>query len=189
MDNPLSVAVPGSHALIPMQVAAAGAHATRRFIEFFSANLRNRNTRQAYAQAFSAFFRWCEQRGLAELGRLEPVHVAAYVEQLGKTHAAPSVKQHLAAVRMLFDWLVVGQVVRSNPASRVPSWLGRSSPAFPRLLPSSAPAQRTLWDGIGMSEWEMPREREWLCPLRCGIETRALRTSSRSSPSAGAGYP
>ena len=66
-----------------------------------------------------SFFRWCEQRGLRELGRLEPVHVAAYVEHLGKTHAAPSVKQHLAAVRMLFDWLVVGQVVRSNPASVV----------------------------------------------------------------------
>ena len=59
------------------------------------------------------------QRGLRELGRLEPVHVAAYVEHLGQTHAAPSVKQHLAAVRMLFDWLVVGQVVRSNPASVV----------------------------------------------------------------------
>jgi integrase/recombinase XerD len=47
------------------------------------------------------------------------VHVAAYVEQLGKTHSAPSVKQHLAAVRMLFDWLVVGQVVAGNPASVV----------------------------------------------------------------------
>ena len=47
------------------------------------------------------------------------MHVAAYVEQLGASHAAPSVKQHLAAVRMLFDWLVVGQVVRSNPASVV----------------------------------------------------------------------
>src|SRR4051794_33611893 len=57
--------------------------------------------------------------GLHELGSLEPVHVAAYVEQLGKTHSAPSVKQHLAAIRMLFDWLVVGQVVRSNPASVV----------------------------------------------------------------------
>ena len=119
MDNPLSVAVPGTHALIPAQVAAAGPDARRRFLEFFTANIRNRNTRAAYAQAVAAFFRWCEVRGLAELGRLEPVHVAAYVEHLGKTHAAPSVKQHLAAVRMLFDWLVVGQVVRSNPASVV----------------------------------------------------------------------
>jgi site-specific recombinase XerD len=117
MDNQL--ALPQTGALIPTQVAAAGADATRRFVEFFTANIRNRNTRAAYARAVAQFFRWCEARGLSELGRLEPVHVAAYVEQLGTSHAAPSVKQHLAAVRMLFDWLVVGQVVRSNPASVV----------------------------------------------------------------------
>jgi site-specific recombinase XerD len=33
--------------------------------------------------------------------------------------AAPSVKHQLAAIRMLFDWLVVGQVVPINPASAV----------------------------------------------------------------------
>jgi hypothetical protein len=69
--------VPPTHALIPAQVAAAGADARRRFVEFFTANLRNRNTRAAYAQAVAQFFRWCEVRGLGELGRLEPVHVAA----------------------------------------------------------------------------------------------------------------
>jgi hypothetical protein len=37
-----------------------------------------------------------------------PTHVGAYVEQLQRTHAAPSIKQHLAAVRTLFDWLVMG---------------------------------------------------------------------------------
>ena len=117
MENQL--VVPHTHALIPAQVAAAGADARKRFVEFFTANIRNRNTRQAYALAVSNFFRWCERRGLIELRSLEPVHVAAYVEQLGTSHAAPSVKQHLAAVRMLFDWLVVGQVVKSNPASVV----------------------------------------------------------------------
>jgi site-specific recombinase XerD len=119
MDNPLIVVVPVTHALIPAQIATAGEHAARRFVEFFTANIRNRNTRQAYARAVAGFFQWCEARGLRELGLLEPVHVAAYVEQLGTSHAAPSVKQHLAAVRMLFDWLVVGQIVRSNPASVV----------------------------------------------------------------------
>ena len=112
MDNQLLV--PETNDLIPLQVAAAGQTAARRFIEFFTANIRNRNTRQAYARAVSDFFRWCEGRGLRDLNRLEPVHVAAYVEQLGTSHAAPSVKQHLAAVRMLFDWLVVGQVVKSK---------------------------------------------------------------------------
>ena len=47
------------------------------------------------------------------------MHVAGYIEELGTSHAAPSVKQSLAAIRMLFDWLVVGQVVPGNPASVV----------------------------------------------------------------------
>jgi site-specific recombinase XerC len=47
------------------------------------------------------------------------VHVAAYIEILWQRLAAPSVKQHLAAIRMLFDWLVVGQVIAINPASSV----------------------------------------------------------------------
>jgi site-specific recombinase XerD len=109
----------GGGAPIPGQVRAAGESARKRFIEFFTANIRNRNTRAAYLRAVSDFFAWCEESGLRELAALQPVHVAAYVEQLGKTHSAPSVKQHLAAVRMLFDWLVVGQVVASNPASVV----------------------------------------------------------------------
>jgi site-specific recombinase XerC len=33
--------------------------------------------------------------------------------------AKPTVKQHLAAIRMLFDWLVVGQVLAINPAHAV----------------------------------------------------------------------
>ena len=45
--------------------------------------------------------------------------VAAYIEQLGESHDKPTVKQHLAAIRMLFDWLVIGQVVPMNPAASV----------------------------------------------------------------------
>jgi site-specific recombinase XerC len=45
--------------------------------------------------------------------------VAAYVEALGKDFEKPTVKQHLAAIRMLFDWLVTGQVVATNPAHSV----------------------------------------------------------------------
>ena len=40
------------------------------------------------------------------------MHVAAYIRELGKGFEKPTVKQHLAAIRMLFDWLVVGQVDR-----------------------------------------------------------------------------
>ncbi len=112
--------IPGTAgALIPLQIVNAGGNARKRFIEFFTANIRNANTRASYARAVADFFRWSERLGLTELSRIEPVHVAAYVEQLGGTHSAPSVKQHLAAVRMLFDWLVVGQVMKGNPASVV----------------------------------------------------------------------
>jgi site-specific recombinase XerD len=117
MGNELIIS--GSDTLVPVQVATAGEEAAARFIEFFTANIRNRNTRSAYARAVSDFFRWCEGIGLHRLDAVQPVHVAGYVEQLGRIRSAPSVKQHLAAVRMLFDWLVVGQVVRSNPASVV----------------------------------------------------------------------
>jgi integrase/recombinase XerD len=49
-------------------------------------------------------------KGLEPLSGLTPMHVAAYVEQLGHTHSRPTVKQHLAAIRMLFDWLVTGHI-------------------------------------------------------------------------------
>ncbi len=78
--------------------------------------IRNPNTRAAYARACSQFLAWCE--GLT-LPAIQPVHVAAWVEGLGQQLAAPTVKQQLAAVRMLFDWLVVGQIVPTNPAAHV----------------------------------------------------------------------
>lgn len=109
---------PGATFALPAIVANAGERAGRRFVEFFAANIRNTNTRTAYARAVSDFFAWLEARGVT-LERVEPVIVAAYVEQLGKTKSAPTVKQNLAAVRMLFDWLVVGQVLPMNPASSV----------------------------------------------------------------------
>ena len=55
------------------------------------------------------------------MDRLQPVVVASYIETLQREFSAPSVKQHLAAIRMLFDWLVVGQVLPMNPAASVRS--------------------------------------------------------------------
>lgn len=103
---------------VPAIVADQGERAATRFVEFFTANIRNRNTRRAYGNAVTDFFAWCERFRL-ELTSIQPVHVAAYVEQLGQEKAPPTVKQHLAAIRMLFDWMVIGQVVPSNPASSV----------------------------------------------------------------------
>jgi site-specific recombinase XerD len=104
---------------LPVLIVVAGQGATMRFVEFFTVNIRNRNTRVAYAHAANAFLRWCSGRGIDALGDVQPVHVAAYIEQLRREMAPPSVKQHLAGIRTLFDWLVTGQVVPSNPAHAV----------------------------------------------------------------------
>jgi site-specific recombinase XerD len=104
--------------LIPALIAAAGEDAAWRYVDFFTANIRNPNTRRAYARACIRFFAWCEERGLV-LDGIRSFDVATYIETLQLTHAAPSVKQQLAAVRMLFDWLITGQVVPFNPAAAV----------------------------------------------------------------------
>jgi len=103
---------------LPAFVAAAGARAKKRFVEFFTAQIRNANTRVAYYHAVTQFLAWIQPLGL-ELGAVEPVHVATYIEQLGHRRSAPTVKQHLAALRHLFDYLVVGQIVPVNPAAAV----------------------------------------------------------------------
>lgn len=93
--------------------------AKRRFIEFFTANIRNPNTRKAYARAASEFAAWCESVGVGRLHDIQAVHVAAYIEGLQGRLSAPSIKLQLAAIRVLFDWLVVGQIIPANPASSV----------------------------------------------------------------------
>ena len=90
--------------------------ATARFLEFFAGRIANARTRAAYGRAVGQFLGWCEARGL-QLRDVSPLHVAAYI----RTHpgSVPTVKQHLAAIRMLGDWLVVNQVLPVNPAAAV----------------------------------------------------------------------
>ena len=104
--------------VLPAIIAGEGHRASKRFLEFFTANIRNPNTRLSYMRAISPFLAWCDERGL-ELRQVEPMAVAAYIEQLTKERAPQTVKQHLAAIRMLFDWLVTGQIVPFNPAASV----------------------------------------------------------------------
>src|SRR5580700_8384975 len=103
------------HALL----TTSGNRAQERFIEFFTADIRNRNTRRAYAQAVSEFLSWCEDRRVSSITAVQPVHVAGYIEELTRARSAPTAKQRLSAIRHLFDWLVVGQVMPANPASSV----------------------------------------------------------------------
>jgi site-specific recombinase XerD len=104
-----------AHALI----AAVGERASYRFFEFFTANIRNPHTRRAYARAAVEFFDWLEARGVTHVTAVESVHVAAYIEQLQKARSAPTAKLRLAALRHLFDWLVIGQIMPVNPAAAV----------------------------------------------------------------------
>jgi integrase/recombinase XerD len=103
---------------LPASVRARGERASRRFIQFFTANIRNRNTRMAYARAVKQFFDWCDERRL-DLHQIEAITVAAYVEQLGSEASKPTVKQHLAAIRQLFDYLTTGGILEVNPAASV----------------------------------------------------------------------
>jgi integrase/recombinase XerD len=103
----------------PPALFLADPKSSERFWEFFAANIRNKNTRRAYYKAACNFSNWCEGRGLFNLTKIKPIHVAAYVEELQRTHSKPTVKQHLAALRMLFDWLVVGHAMEVNPAHSV----------------------------------------------------------------------
>ena len=90
-----------------------------RVFEFFTAQINNDNTRKAYLNATRRFALWCAQRGIGELADVKPFHVAAFVKALQGELAPPSVKQHLAALRMLFDWLVTGHIIEVNPAHAV----------------------------------------------------------------------
>jgi hypothetical protein len=53
---------------LPAIIRTQGERASRRFIEFFTATIRNRNTRMAYARAVKRFFDWCDEHHL-EVGR------------------------------------------------------------------------------------------------------------------------
>ena len=135
---------PGAAAVaLPAVIVDAGPAAVERFLEFFAAAIANDRTRAAYGRAVGRFLGWCGARGLG-LRAIAPLHVAAYI----RTHpgSVPTVKQHLAAIRALCDWLVVHQVLPVNPAAAVrgPKHVVTKG-ATPVLTPAEA---RALLDRI-----------------------------------------
>lgn len=103
----------------PVRLFAPTPRASRRFVEFFTAQINNDNTRSAYLNATRRFSVWCEQRGIQSLEEVQPSHVAVFVKDMEKEFTAPTIKQNLAALRALFDWLVTGQIIEVNPAHAV----------------------------------------------------------------------
>ena len=134
---------------LPRIITAAGDRAEIRFLEFFAANIRNPHTRRAYSRAAGEFLTWCSNAGVPSIVTVQPLHVATWIESQARNLAAPTVKQQLAAIRRLFDWLVTGQVVPVNPASSVrgPSHIVKAGKT-PVLDPAEA---RTLLDSIDVT--------------------------------------
>ncbi len=135
---------------VPTLIAASGDRAAYRFLEFFTAQIRNPNTRRAYTRAVGDFLAWLEAAGIGSIADVASIHVAAYVEDLCRRQSAPSTKQSLAAIRQLFDWLATGGVLPFNPATAVrgPKHSAKSGKT-PVLDPVEA---RQLIDRIDVSE-------------------------------------
>jgi len=106
---------------LPPLISEAGAEVQERFLEFFAAQIRNENTRRAYGRAVGQFLTWADRQGAGRQGfsleSVTPMVVSAYVEQHEGSPA--TVKQHLSALRQLFDWLQSGGVLGFNPAEPV----------------------------------------------------------------------
>lgn len=108
----------GQAFVVPRVIQENGEHAARRFTEFFTAHIRNKGTRVAYSHAVAEFFQWCDSYGV-RFEQIQPIVIATYIEQLSGRLSAPTVKLHLAAIKMLYDYLVTGQIVAFNPAASV----------------------------------------------------------------------
>jgi site-specific recombinase XerD len=147
---------PATH-IVPALIAASGDSASLRFLEFFAGTIRNPHTRRAYGRAVVGFLTWCEDAGVPSIAAVQPLHVATWIEQQTQARAAASVKQQFAAIRHLFDWLVMGQVIATNPAASVrgPSHIVRQGKT-PVLEPAEA---RTLLDAIDITTHAGLRDR------------------------------
>lgn len=105
--------------VVPAIIDRSGMSARKRFIEFFTANIRNHNTRKAYALAISDFLAWCNHSGLQDITAIDPVLIAYYIEKLQTKVSVPTVKQNLAAIRVFLDWMVLGGILPFNPSASV----------------------------------------------------------------------
>jgi site-specific recombinase XerC len=101
---------------IPALITRASPSTRKKFFEFFTVPIRNANTRAAYNRAIQQFLGWVERAGYQDLEDIEPITVAAYIETLQHQAAPPTVKQHMAAIRMLFSWLTEKGVLAMDPA-------------------------------------------------------------------------
>ena len=110
---------PAAAPVFPVALFTPTPKAAKRVLEFFTAQINNDHTRKAYMNATRRFAEWCDKHGIRQLADVHPFHVAAFIKELQGEFSPPTVKQHLAALRTLFDWLVTGHVLDVNPAHAV----------------------------------------------------------------------
>ena len=136
VENPAS----GSQAGVPALIADLGTKGKKRFASFFTDNIRNKNTREAYHRAACQFFDWCQAHGLA-VDTIESFHVSAYIEQLesrkGKVDRQAASGRHSDALRLAGG----GPNHPIKPCSRRPRTQTRGQPgsdADSRCRPNEA---------------------------------------------------
>lgn len=152
--TPSALGLVSYQAAVP-QLFARSEESAKRTFEFFAVTIRNANTRRAYARAVAEFAQWCSERSITDIQQVHPLHVAAHIETMGLS--ASSVTQRLAALRMLFDWLVIGQVIPHNPAASVRGPRQSSKSGKTKVL--SAEEVRVLIDSIDVTTAKGLRDR------------------------------
>jgi len=103
----------------PAITQRTGDKAVVRFSEFFVAAIENRNTRNAYYHACYRFLLWCDLQEIMCISEVSAIHIAAYLHTLADYFEKTTIRQHLAAIRSLFNWLVLGHVLEANQAALV----------------------------------------------------------------------
>jgi integrase/recombinase XerD len=169
---------PASGFTIPAVIADQGDKAAERFFTFFTDTIPNANTRAAYYRNAMRFFAWTARKRLS-LPAIRSYHVSAYLAELtptGKQQPAstPTVKQHLASLRMLFDWLITGQVIDANPAAAVRAAKHVVKKGKTPVL--KADEARDLLDSIPLKRGKKPKDGEPdnRPPCLTGLRDRAL---------------
>ena len=110
---------------IPGSSESKRAKTAETFLNILEGQIRNTNTRTAYKVAWRSFFQFCSEYKL-ELDRVKPYHFGLWLKR--HTGSVATQRQHLAAVRLLFDHLLEKGVVDLNPAARAkPPRLERES--------------------------------------------------------------
>ena len=139
----------------------------KKFFEFFTVPIRNPNTRSAYYRAIQQFLAWAERAGYQDLEDIEPITVAAYIEILQRRVAPPTVKQHMAAIRMMFSWLTEKgswpsiRLGRSKPQNSQGPKARRRRSAPRKFKKSSLPSIRAMSSAIGTKHFLL----RWLIRL------------------------